>query len=142
MMTRFAFNPAFNRTFFRDFDQLFTERQSAEKGHVVPAADIRENEKSVELRLDMPGVNPEQIDVKLEGNRLTITAERVDETTTEDKGWIRRERSAGTFVRSFTLDEKLEGTEPVATYKHGVLTLTLPKKEEVQPRSLKVKVEA
>ncbi|PZR12694.1 MAG: hypothetical protein DI536_14045 [Archangium gephyra] len=142
MLTRFAFNPNFNRSFFRDVDDLFNELQPAAKSTVVPAADIRDNEKNVELRLDMPGVTPENIDVKLEGNRLTITAERSDAKTTEDKGWVRRERTAGRFVRSFTLDETLDGTQPEATYKHGVLTVTIPKKEETQPRSLKVKVEA
>ncbi|MGV3622773.1 MAG: Hsp20/alpha crystallin family protein [Archangium sp.] len=138
MLTRFAFNPAFNRSFFREVDELFSEQ----KNHVVPAADIRDNEKNVELRLDMPGVTPEKIDVKLEGNRLTITAERNDEKAAEEKGWVRRERSTGTFMRSFTLDETLDGTQPEAAYKHGVLTVTIPKKEATQPRSLKVKVEA
>lgn len=142
MLTRFAFNPAFNRGFFRDFDELFNDLQPAGKGDVVPAADIRENEKNVELRLDMPGVAPEKIDVKLEGNHLTITAERNAETTTEEKGWIRRERSTGRFVRSFTLADTLDGSAPEASYRHGVLTVTIPKREETQPRSLKVKVEA
>lgn len=132
MMTRFAFNPRFNQSFFRE----------VEEQNVVPAADVRETDKAIELRLDVPGVTPEKIDVKLEGNRLTITAERTNATTPDEKGWLRRERATGNFARSFTLDQSLVGSEPEASYKHGVLTVTIPKREEQQPRSLKVKVEA
>ncbi len=134
MMTRFAFNPRLHNSFFREFEQ------SRATQTVTPAADVRETDKTIELRLDVPGVTPEKIDVKLEGNRLTITAER--DATTDEKGWLRRERATGNFERSFTLDETLVGSEPAASYKHGVLTVTIPKREEQQPRSLKVKVEA
>lgn len=142
MLTRFAFNPTFNRSLFRDLDGLFDDAPTARTASFAPAADVRETDKSIELRLDMPGVDPSKIDVKVEGNRLTISADRASETTTEEKGWIRRERVTGSFARSFTLDETLSGTTPEASYKHGVLTVTIPKREEQQPRSLKVKVEA
>ena len=138
MLTRFAFNPRFA---FRDFDELFTV-PTKDDAAVRPAADVRETDKAVELRLDLPGVNPEAIDVKLEGKTLTIRAERHEEKTTDDKGWIRRERTTGEFLRSFTLDDSLDGSAPQASFKHGVLTVSIPKREETQPRSLKVKVEA
>jgi HSP20 family protein len=142
-LTRYARMPSM----FRDFDELFrdfaapmvdTERTTA----VLPAADVVETEKRVELRLDMPGVDPEQIEVKLDGNLLTVSAERKNERTEQSKGWIRQERAWGTFTRSFTLPNTLDGSKPEATYRHGVLTVSLPKKEEVLPRTLKVKVEA
>ncbi len=140
MLTRFAFTPRFD-TFFREFDDLFVQ-PAKEETTVRPAADVRENDKAVELRLDMPGVNPEAIDVKLEGKTLTIRAERNDDKTTDDKGWIRRERTTASFFRSFALDDSLIGSEPQASFKHGVLTVSIPKREETQPKSLKVKVEA
>lgn len=143
MLTRYTRFP----TLFRDFDEFFRDFgapqvDNGQKSGLVPAADVIEHEKSVELRLDMPGVDPEQIEVKLDGNLLTITAERKNERTDEGKGWIRQERNWGTFSRSFTLPNTLDGTRPEATYKHGVLMVTLPKKEEVLPKTLKVKVEA
>lgn len=151
-LARFAFTPRFP-TFWRDVDDLFAndfQPNPETQRHLTPPADVLETDKNVEIHLDMPGIAPDQIDVKLEGNTLTITAERKTEKVVEAvekadpaKGtWVRRERSLGTFVRSFTLGETIDGSKPEATYRHGVLTVTLPKREEVQPRSLKVKVEA
>jgi HSP20 family protein len=143
-LTRFTLNPRFP-SLWRDFDEFFKEAAEAapqaDRG-LMPAADVVETDKAVEIHLDLPGVSPELIDVKLEGNQLTITAERKHEKVTDEKGFLRRERSFGHFSRSFTLPTTLDGTKPEATYRHGVLTVTLPKREEVQPRSLKVKVEA
>lgn len=139
-LARFALTPRFP-AFWRDVDELFGPA-ARQPDPLTPAADIIETDKTVELHLDMPGIAPEAIDVKVEGDQLTITAERKDEKTVEDKGWIRRERARGTFTRTFTLNDTLDGTKPEATYRHGVLTVTLPKREAAQPRSLKVKVEA
>lgn len=140
-LARFTFNPRF--PLFRDFDDFF-RGEPAQNGPqmLVPAADVVETDKAIEIHLEMPGFSPEAIDVKLEGTTLTVSAERKEEKSTENKGWLRRERTVGSMSRSFTLPTTLDGTKPEASYKHGVLTVTLPKKEEVQPRSLKVKVEA
>ncbi|MFT3706584.1 MAG: Hsp20/alpha crystallin family protein [Archangium sp.] len=142
MLARFTLNPRF--PLFRDFDEIFRDLAPAQTAALVPAADVIETDKAIEIHLDVPGFTPEQIDVKLEANTLTISAEKKDEKTTEekDRGFIRRERSVGSMKRSFTLPTTLDGTKPEASYKHGVLVVTLPKREEVQPRSLKVKVEA
>lgn len=139
-LARFAFAPRFPvNTFWREVDELF---QTATPNALTPSADVLETDKTVQIHLDMPGVAPEAIDVKLEGNQLTITAERQGDKVAEAKGWIRRERSHGTFRRTFTLTDSLDGTQPEATYRHGVLVVTVPKREAAQPRSLKVKVEA
>lgn len=142
-LARFTLNPRFP-SLWREFDELFRDVAPQQNGTaaLLPPADVVETDKAVEIHLDMPGIAPEQIDVKLEGNQLTISAERKDEKVVEQKGWIRRERTLGNFSRSFTLPTTLDGTKPEASYRHGVLTVTLPKREEVQPRSLKVKVEA
>lgn len=144
MLARFALTPRFP-TFWRDVDALFrdldTTPQVQEPQALAPAADVKETDKAFEIYLDMPGVAPELIDVKVEGNQLTISAERKEEAV-EEKGWLRRERSQGRFVRAFTLPETVDGTRPEATYRQGVLTVTLPKREEVQPRAFKVKVDA
>ena len=141
-LARFALTPRFP-AFWRDVDELFREvPQNGGTQTFMPAADVRETDKAVEIHLDMPGITPEQIDVKLEADQLTITAERKDEKTVEEKGWIRRERTQGSYSRAFTLPDTLDGTKPEATYRNGVLTVTIPKREVAQPRSLKVKVEA
>jgi HSP20 family protein len=141
-LARFAFNPRFP-AFWRDVDELFREvPQNGGEQTYLPAADVRETDKAVEIHLDMPGITPEQIDVKLEGDQLTITAERKDEKTVEEKGWLRRERRQGRYTRAFTLPDTLDGTKPEATYRNGVLMVTIPKREVAQPRSFKVKVEA
>lgn len=142
-LARFTLNPRFP-TLWREFDELFRDVAAPQNGNgqLVPAADVIETDKAIEIQLDMPGIAPDAIDVKLEGNQLTISAERKEEKVSEQKGWIRRERTVGSYTRSFTLPTTLDGTKPEATYRHGVLTVTLPKREEVQPRSLKVKVEA
>jgi HSP20 family protein len=130
---------------WRDFDDFFRgiDRPAQNTQQTfVPTADVVESDKAIEIHLELPGFAPEAIDVKLEGNQLTVSATRNEEKTTENKGWLRRERTLGSMSRTFTLPTTLDGTRPEASYKHGVLTVTLPKKEEVQPRSLKVKVEA
>ncbi|MBE2248802.1 MAG: Hsp20/alpha crystallin family protein [Myxococcus sp.] len=130
---------------WREFDELFRADAPAttnQTAALIPPTDVVESDKAFEFKLDLPGVTPDGIDVKLEGNLLTISAERTHEATEEKNGWVRRERSWGTFARSFELPESVEGTEPQASYKHGVLTVTLPKKEVAQPKSFKVKVEA
>jgi HSP20 family protein len=138
-LARFAFTPRFP-TFFRDVDELF---EVPSQRTFTPAADVYETDKTVELHLDMPGIAPDAIDVKLEGDQLTISAERkTEKDQKENEKFTRRERFAGTFRRTFTLSDMLEGTTPEASYKHGVLVVTLPKREAAQPRSFKVKVEA
>jgi HSP20 family protein len=135
-------------TFWREVDDLFRDlgapvaREAAPTRAVTPPADITETAKSVVIQVDLPGVNPELIDVKLDHDVLTISAERTREKAVEGDEAVRQERAWGKFSRSFTLPNTLDGTQPEATYKHGVLTLTLPKRAEAQPRSLKVKVEA
>lgn len=132
-------------TLWREFDELFRDlapiTNEAERPF-TPAADVVETPKAFEIRLDLPGMLPENIDVKVDGSVLTVTAIRNDEKNAEGHSWVRRERAWGKYVRSFTLPNTLDATQPAATYKHGVLMLSLPKREEAQPRSLKVKVEA
>lgn len=134
-------------SFFRDFDDLFrdlapAEAKRAEAGAtLMPATDVVESEKAIELKLDLPGVTPEGIEVKLEGDVLTVSAERKQEQKEEKDGWVRQERSWGRFARSFVLPETVEGTTPQAAYKHGVLTVTLPKKQVVPPKTVTVKVD-
>lgn len=149
-MALVRFNPFNARipSLWRDFDELlrdFTPPQVWQDETVkafAPPADIAETEHGIEVYLDMPGFKGDDIDVKLEDNVLVINAERKYDKADEAKGWVRQERSWGKYSRSFNLPATLDGTKLTAAYKNGVLIVTLPKKPEAQPRSVKVKVEA
>ncbi len=135
-------------TLWREFDNLFRDfgvpvrAQTEGPRRFLPPADIRETEKAVELHVDMPGVDPNAIEIKLDGNLLTISASREALRDEKEGEWVRQERAWGLFGRTFTVPETIDGSKPDATYKHGVLTVVLPKKEAVLPKTFKVKVEA
>lgn len=138
MLARFALP-----TFFRNFDDYFldpTTRTEAGTRSLWPPADVLESEKAIEINLDLPGIRAEDISVQLENDTLTVSAER-PAAQSDGKAWLRQERSFGRYFRTFTLPDTVTAN-PEAAYRNGVLTLTLPKKEEVKPRSVKVKVEA
>ena len=134
---------------FRDIDELFrdfampTRFEGAVEAHAfVPNADVIDHEKAIEIQLELPGVKPEEIDVKLEGTVLTVAVDRVMPKMEEKTSYIRQERIYGRCERAFTLPAELAGTQVEATYKNGVLFLTLPKREEVLPKTVKVNVAA
>jgi HSP20 family protein len=105
-----------------------------------PAVDIVETEDALVLKADLPDVKLEDIDVRVENETLTIKGERKFEKEEKIKGYHRIERSYGAFMRSFTVPASLEAEKVSAEYKNGVLTVTLPKREEAKPRQVKVQV--
>jgi len=105
-----------------------------------PAVDIVETEDALVLKADLPDVKLEDIDVRVENETLTIKGERKFEKEEKIKGYHRIERSYGAFMRSFTVPASLEADKVSAEYKNGVLTVTLPKREEAKPRQVKVQV--
>jgi len=109
-------------------------------GPFMPACDIRETEDKVLVDAELPGVDPKDVDIRVEGNSLIIRGERKHEEEKKGKGWHRVERSFGLFERQLELPEYADATKCEATYKNGVLTIELPKKPEAKPRSIKVNV--
>lgn len=87
----------------------------------------------------MPGVKPEDIDITITGDTLTIKGEVKAEEKVEKANYIRRERRYGAFSRSLTLPTSVVAEKAKAEFENGVLTLTLPKAEEVKPKTIKVK---
>ena len=106
----------------------------------APAVDIHENDDSFVVKADLPGVNKDDIQIDLKDNTLTLKGEKKFENKVSKDNYIRVERSYGTFVRSFTLPQNVDAEKIKATYKDGVLELTLPKKEEAKPKQIKVDV--
>jgi HSP20 family protein len=127
----------------KDFDQLFQELtgQAARQGReFAPATDIYETESGVTLQVDLPGHDPKSIEVKVEKGVLTLRSERKADPAAKDSA-RRLERGFGVFTRSFKLPDTVDANNVDARYEHGVLTLTLPRKEEAKPRVIEVKVQ-
>lgn len=105
-----------------------------------PAVDIYETEDIIGLRIDAAGIRAEDIDIQISNDTLTVKGERKLEQPTDGKQYMRLERSYGPFQRSFTLGVHIDQQGVHASYRDGVLEITLPKCEEVKPKQVKVEV--
>lgn len=128
----------------RVFEDTFTRllNEPAASRPWAPAVDIYETENELVLKADVPDVDQKNIDVRVENQTLTITGERKFEAQDSGKGFHRIERNYGTFSRSFAVPNSFDTDKIAATYRNGVLSVTLPKKETAKPRQIKVAVEA
>ncbi len=126
---------------FRDMDRVFNQlaRSAAAEARTMPMDLYRDGDEFV-VKVDLPGVNPDSIDIDVDDRTLSIHAERVEESVSSDEshGWVSRERSHGSYARQLTLGQGLNLTEITAQYQDGVLTLTIPVAEEAKPRKVKV----
>jgi HSP20 family protein len=105
-----------------------------------PAVDILDTEDALVLRADLPDVKPQDLDVRMENNTLTLSGKRSFDKDETVKGWHRIERSYGEFVRSFQVPPTVDTDKVGADYKNGVLTVSLPRKEAAKPRQVKVAI--
>jgi HSP20 family molecular chaperone IbpA len=103
-----------------------------------PPMDMAEDEKSITLRVDVPGLGPEDVDVEVSGNRLTVRGSRQEEHKDDRRGVYRHERRSGSFVRTVTLPSYADGGNVEARYDKGVLTITMPKDPQKGPRRVRV----
>jgi len=103
------------------------------------AVDMYETDDEVVVKTAVPGVKSEDIDVSITGDVLTIKGETKTEETVEKANYIRQERRYGAFTRSLSLPSTVVADKATAEFENGVLTLTLPKAEEVKPKTIKVK---
>lgn len=106
---------------------------------LVPAMQVKETPTTYELKMDVPGIQEENLDVSLSGNRLTISGKRESETQEENETYHLHERRFGTFSRTFTLPEEVDANKIKAELKEGVLCLTLAKPPEARPKKIEVK---
>ena len=105
-----------------------------------PPVDVYETHESIVIKADLPEVAPNEVDIAVEGNTLTVRGERKRESEINEKDYHRVERSYGTFARSFTLPATIDADKIEANFSQGVLKINLPKREESKPKQIKVKV--
>jgi HSP20 family protein len=106
----------------------------------APEVDIYETENELVVKADLPDMNPQDLDIRVENNILTIRGEHKFDTKVNEDNYLRIERSYGSFSRSFSLANSVKSEAIKADYQNGVLTLSIPKREEAKPKQIKVNV--
>lgn len=146
MSTLVRWNPLREMMNLREeFDRLFDEAMDMPRTRWESAAnwglalDVAENDEAFIVKASMAGVNPDDIDVTISDNVLTVKGEIKADETVENEQYHLRERRFGTFSRSITLPVPVNADAIEATYEQGVLTLNIPKAEELKPRRIQIK---
>ena len=134
---RGSYDTQLNRL-FSDFFGRSTQEQNLTPW--APSVDIYEAEHELVVKADLPDIKPEDLDIRVENNILTIRGARKFEKKGDEKNYLRVERSYGSFARSFSLANTVNTEAIKADYKDGVLTLSIPKREEAKPKQIKVNV--
>jgi len=126
-----VFEPFFGRFNFVD-DQL-------QSGTWAPAVDVAEEGGKILVKVEVPGMNENDLKVNFEDGMLTVTGERQFERK-EDRNYHRIERAYGTFTRSFSLPRSADANAITASYRNGVLEIEIPQKEESKPKQIAIKI--
>ena len=124
---------------FTDFARPEGEGDQLAAGNFVPAVDVYEDEQKLLLKFEVPGIRPEDLDIRVEGRMLTVRGQRKWESGQKEENYHRIERRFGSFVRTFTLPSTVDAENVQAESEHGVLQLTLNKKPEAKPKQIQVK---
>jgi len=128
----------------RELNMPMNKFDTDENGNIAtanwaPAVDIKEDDKAFTLLADIPGVDPDEIEVTMDKGVLTVKGERQSEKKTDEENYKRVERQYGVFYRRFTLPDSANAEEIEAHSEHGVLKITIPKQEVAQSRRISVK---
>ncbi|MGM0442609.1 MAG: Hsp20/alpha crystallin family protein [Fibrobacterota bacterium] len=122
-------------------DEVFGNNYNLDRAAVMnPSVDIRENDDSYVISVDLPGMEKKDVNVTVENDMLRISGERKDETTTDEKGYHYSERSFGSFKREFRLPDDVQGDKTTAKMKNGVLEIDLKKSGEKKSREIDISV--
>ena len=129
---------------FRDevgrwFDALDKKSQEQKTAVWAPDVDIKETDKEIRIKADLPGMKKEDIDISVDEDQLVIKGERIEEEK-KDKDYVRIERSYGSFYRSFNIGVPVRSDQIKASYKEGVLELVLPKAEAKKPKKIEIEL--
>ncbi len=125
---------------FRDMETMLREMADPRSfGHrAFPAVNVTSNEDAFFLRAELPGIAVEDLDLTVDQNTVTIKGERKSDVDAEGVSFHRRERSTGSFARSITLPSDIDAEGVDASYRNGLLTVTVPKAPETKPRQITV----
>ncbi|WP_062302391.1 Hsp20/alpha crystallin family protein [Demequina subtropica] len=124
--------------FQRIVQQFFGDTDTALAGAFSPALDVEESEDGFTMHIELPGVKPEEVDVSLEENVLTVSGKRDFYDEKDVEGFRRVERRFGSFHRAVRLPDRVDPDQVAATYKDGLLTVTVAKSEAAKPRRIQV----
>ncbi len=123
----------------RLFEESFVNPRTWSWGeHQLVALDVYATDQDLLIEANLPGVKPEEVDITVEGNTLTIAGETRSSRKDEEGSTLIQEIRRGTFSRTLTLPDGLEADKATATFEDGVLTLRIPKAEQVKPRQIKI----
>jgi HSP20 family protein len=140
---------------FREFDRMRKEmdrlwdsffegglrRRSEGGGEWLPSLDVSETKNELVVKAEVPGMDPKDIDISLSDGMLTIKGEKKQEKEEKEADYHLLERSYGAFTRSVQLPKEVQSEKINASYKNGILKITLPKSEEAKKKEIKIKVE-
>ena len=122
----------------RMFDPFFDDLPINKK--TAPTVDIKDDENGYSMEVELPGMTEKDIEVKVEGNLLTLSSKKNEEKEEKKKDYVLKERRSYSFSRSFVLPENVDAEKISAEFKNGLLSLNVPKPEEAKPKLLEIKV--
>ena len=140
-ISRSPFRSLFSNGLFEDmFEQYFNESTGQLSQLMNVSMDVAETEQAFEVEVDLPGINPDDVDIQIDNNTLTIRGQRSDESEESDdeKQFHRVERYRGSFARSVVLPNSINEDETAAEFKDGVLKIVIPKSEEAKPKKIAI----
>ncbi len=135
---------AFQREMNRMFEDFFSGRErewmpSTREGRFTPTLDVAESDKEVTITVELPGLEAKDVGIELQGNTLLLSGEKKQESERKERDYYRLERSWGSFRRMVDLPAEVEADQADATFRNGVLKITVPKKAGLPGRKIEVK---
>lgn len=132
----------------REMDRLWDSflegrpvRRTEDEREWLPSVDVSETKNDLVIRAELPGLDPKDIDISMNNGFLTIKGEKKNEKEEKEENYHLIERSYGSFTRSVRLPREVQSDKITASFKNGVLKITLPKSEEAKKKEIKIKVE-
>jgi HSP20 family protein len=128
----------------REMNRLFTDYGTGESPFgcaVFPPMNVSEDDENIYVRAEMPGVSPDELEISVEGESVTLRGQRKPLEAEEGTSFHRQEREGGRFRRILSLPSRVEHEKTAASYRDGILKIVLPKAKEVLPRQIKVSAE-
>jgi HSP20 family protein len=133
----FALKPFFRP--FNMFEEIEDMAKSAFESGLVPTVDMYEEDKEIVVKAELPGIRKKDLDIRLDGDVLTIKAQKEAEEEVKEGNYYARERNFGQYVRYITLPSRVDAEKITATLKKGLLKITMPKAENPEIKKIEVK---